>query len=269
MKLFTYATICLTFMSGGIAFGASLYTVPVAQYFSGVQYGPPCCIGYWLATNNAPGSAYGTANANFNGGSYTGQGTAVSTVNWAGPGQLDPTVRADVGDSFTGTYTQGIGPWYGATATITYYLDISSIDPNQTQLPPNVLHLAANGAGSVTGAGAAVATMWIGGTYFIYLDVGNGSGFSPFDGYLTLDTNTIYAVMITATVTAAGYSGDNSAAAYLDPVFTIAPPYQSQYQILLSPDLATVAGAPEPESLLLLGGGLLSAAFGLRRNRNI
>jgi hypothetical protein len=242
----------------GPSFGTTLNSVPVGAYNALVLYAPPCCV-LSILDQDTTGrrNAFGTGSLDGGTWSYIGYGNALSTVGWAStlPLQLDPFVQAQAQDSISGQIPSSFGPTFETGASLKYYVGIASINPAQTSLPNDVLNLQVHGSAITNGTAEARAYMLLDGTTFGSAHVTSAAGGTngdsfDFNGFLTLNTNTVYEVFIAASSTSYGLSGDNSASAFVDPIFTIAAPYQSQYQLLLSPDLQEIAGLPSavPES---------------------
>jgi hypothetical protein len=232
-----------------------LINVPIAQYSQSIGYAHPCCIGSIIKSSTSPTGIAATVDENFPTWSSDSTANVLSTVGFGGPqgNQFDPFVEANATVIISGGSTPA-GPDIGGTATMTYYVDITNLNSTiPGPLPNNALNLQVHGAATSTQYAAAQAFMILGGTAFGNINVRSGQSDSfDFNGHLTLDTNTIYAVNLYAAVDVGGNTpGTFDASAIVDPVFTIADQYSSQYQILLSQDFSAVA-TPEPLSSWLV-----------------
>lgn len=291
---FTFLRMLAIVISGatGALSLCSTLTVTIASYYESVAYAPP-----WdvlkpiVPPNTKGGGSYGTASGHLGSGpsyvDWSGFGVALSTVAWApsnhGSGlALDPLVQTQAQDSISGTIN-ALPPGYENQANMTYYFYIRSTPSNvPTLLPDKAFHVDVSGSAVADGAATAQATLALGGFLFDSINVGASSGTGKsdhdsfeFNRYLPAYTNTLYEVdMHTGANVYGTTAGTNSAFAMIDPVLTIADQYQSTYQILLSPNLAELAGpptaAPEPRAswiFLVLLSGVAWNRWSLRKHR--
>lgn len=258
---------------------AAAITLPEATFSSFVQFAPPCCVYSPVASTTTGGQPVDSGIIRGEG--YAARADALSAVVWTPVAstpalQLAPFVNADASITSSLTTTTIFVPAIAAHASLTYYLSIATPNLGQSTVVP-CQALSVTAFGSVTSSGAATSTveMSIQGTTVgsARAEPGRASDTFNFNGCLQLTTNQIYSVTLTAHTEAVGFRaiGDSVGSALIDPTFSITAPYQSQYQIVFSPNLDAVAGSPVPEpaslTLMVLGGGMLCGQLCKRKRQ--